>query len=176
MDSKEQSGPRVLSFASKRLPELRHCLKQDFSSVPQDQFHDIFCAARKAIGSEDDNAFFKAQGGVSLTVLTEVIIVFLWITLASDMDEQIASSIAGLRKLYIWLAPNGRYRGVSGENPIINTESMRVKQMALVFSVLSGLSDESKEQTSASIIEPPSNGRSGNMCLSAGTLRSTPVP
>ena len=121
-------GHEILSFASKRLPELSHCFEQDFSLAPQDQFYRHSVAARQAIESK-----FIARGGVSLTVLTEVIIVFLWITLVSDMDEQIAPSITGLRWLYEYLRSNKENDGFT----------LGRRQIALVFRALSGSEEPS---------------------------------
>ena len=120
-------GHEFLSFASKRLPELSHCLEHDFSLAPQDQFYRRSLAAREVIASNG-----RAMGGVSLTVLTEVIIVFLWITRASDMDEQIAPSITGLKWMYEYLRLNEDKDGA--------TFRCRAKdeQIALVFGALSG--------------------------------------
>ncbi|KAM0798820.1 hypothetical protein BDR22DRAFT_355050 [Usnea florida] len=120
-------GHGFLSFASKRLPELSHCLEQDFSLAPQDQFYKRFVEARKVIGSN-----FKLRGGLNSTVLPEVIVLYLWILLASDMDEQIAPSITGLRWLYEYLqSMKNNDRGPPGTR-------LRNEQMALVHGVLSG--------------------------------------
>ena len=116
-------GHGFLSFASKRLPELSHCLEQDFSLAPQDQFYRRSAAARAVIESN-----FQARGEFSSTVLPEVIVSFLWITLASDIDEQIAPSINGLRWLYEYLLSNHLIREISDET----------EQIARVFRVLSG--------------------------------------
>ena len=119
-------GHQFLSFASKRLPELSHCLEQDFSPVPQDQLYRRGVAAREVIESSS-----KAIGGVSLTVLTEVILFFLWITLVSDIDEQIAPSITGLRWLYAYLASNQDNNGFTFDIRACTD------QIGLVFRVLS---------------------------------------
>lgn len=77
------------------------------------------------------------MGGVSSTVLTEVIIVFLWITLASDMDEQIAPSITGLKWLYQYLRFNEDNDGATFRSRAEN------EQIALVFGALSGYREPS---------------------------------
>ena len=120
-------GHGFLSFASKRLPELSHCLEQDFSLAPQDQFYRRFVEARKVIDSN-----FKSRGGLNSTVLPEVIVLFLWILLASDMDEQIAPSITGLRWLYEYL------QSMKNNDRVSPVTRLRNEQMALVHGVLSG--------------------------------------
>ena len=120
-------GHEFLSFASKRLPELSRCLQHDFSPVLQDQFYRRSLAAREVIESNG-----KALGVVSSTVLTEIIIVFLWIALASDMDEQIALSITGLKWLYQYLRLNEDNDGATFRSRAEN------EQIALVFGALSG--------------------------------------
>ena len=120
-------GHGFLSFASKRLPELSQCLEQDFSLAPQDQFYRRSMAAREVIRSN-----FKAREGLSMTFLPEVIVLLLWILLASDMDERIAPSITGLRWLYEYLQSNNDNDGVSPGR------RLKHDQMALVYGVLSG--------------------------------------
>ena len=123
-------GHEFLSFASKRLPELSHCLEQDSSVVPEDHFYRRGAAARSFFESKDDSGLSKGQGRISLTVLAECITLLLWITLASDIDEQIAPSISGLRWLYLQLN--------EGIDAFMRRSPRKMEQIALVFGVLTG--------------------------------------
>ena len=124
-----------LLFASKRLPELSHCLEQTLLQAPQDQFYRRSLAAREVILSKGDIPSPKGKGQVSLKVLTECIIVFLWITLASDIDEQIAPSISGLRWLY--------QQFNESLHSFMRRSCSISEQIALVFGVLSGSGERS---------------------------------
>ena len=123
-------GHELLSFASKRLPELSLCLEHDFSLVPRDRFYSRALAALEALESKSPYACPQSKGIFNLRVLTEVIIIFLWITLASDIDEQIVPSITGLRWLYS--------RVIENSNGSTLRSRTRMEQIALVFGVLSG--------------------------------------
>ena len=125
-------GHEFLSFASKRLPELSHCLEHDFWLAPQDDFYKRSLAAREVIESNGDNPYCIGTGPVNLTVLAEVIMVLLWITLASDMDEQIAPSITGLRWLYKSLESSKTDRSLSP------WDHLRTHPIEFVSQVLSG--------------------------------------
>ncbi|KAL9136172.1 MAG: hypothetical protein Q9175_002629 [Cornicularia normoerica] len=166
-------GHEFLSFASKRLPELGRCLEYDFPSIPQEEVCRSVLVARNAIEVKcadhplDPNQ--RARGGVCLKKLAEVIILFLWITLVSDIDDEIGPSVTGLSNLYRWLCTPTFPK----EDPdvILNLECAHTQQTALVFYVLSGLTDI-EEQKNDITIRPASHGWSGNMRLPAGTRRS----
>lgn len=136
-------GHKFLSFASKRLPELGQCLEHDFSSIPQNKVFRTGLAARNAFESKCEALHISrgpdAKDRVCLTKLAEVIIAFLWITLVSDMDREIAPSVTGLTNLYRRLDDN--------ENPIGRLDGGGAQEMALVFHVLSGLSVDPEERT-----------------------------
>lgn len=157
-------GHKFLSFASKRLPELGQCLEHDFSSIPQNKVLRTGLAARHAFESKCEALHISrgpdAKDRVCLTKLAEVIIAFLWITLVSDMDREIAPSVTGLTNLYRRLDDN--------ENPIGRLDGGGAQEMALVFHVLSGLSVDSEEQTLTSLEEQP--------FLPSGRLHSKPYP
>ena len=124
-------GHEFLSVACKRVPELSRCLEYDFSLVPQHHFYSASLAARSIIESEDDSGPPEGHDRVSLTVLTECITIFLCIILASDIDEEIAPSINGLRWLY--LQSDGGIDEFMLRNSVDNVQ----EQTALVFRVLS---------------------------------------
>ena len=145
-------GHKFLAFASERLPELRHCLqhfKHKLPSIPQDKISSYRLAALKKIERGcTDHPLCRARMGVCLGKLARTIVVFLWITVVSDIDPEIAPSVTGLSNLYRWISPgcpDHRDRG-SG--------SGQVQQTALVFYVLSGLFADSEEQVLTTL---PSN-------------------
>ena len=136
-------GHEFLAFASKRLPELRHCLKEfkfEFSSTPRDKISSYKSAAFENIEREcTDHSNSEVWGGVCLGKLARTIVVFIWIALVSDIDPEIAPSITGLGNLYRWLDP------IRGN---------QAQQTALIFYVLSGLFIDSEEQV---LTSSPSN-------------------
>ena len=138
-------GQKFLSFASTRLPELGGCLENDFSSIPQDEVFRLGLAARKKIECKCDNH----PVGVCMKRLAEVIIVFLWILLVSDIDEEIAPSVTGLGNLYRWLNQGDQYHDLDQyHDPMMSIDCQQARQTALVFYVLSGLTVDSEEQVS----------------------------
>ena len=145
-------GHKFLAFASERLPELRHYLKEfklNFSSIPQDKILSYRLAAFKEIERYcTDHSSSEVGGGVCLGKLARTILVFIWITLASDIDPEIAPSVTGLSNLYRGLGLEGHDKW---NNPIYHNQA---KQTALVFHVFSGLFIDSEEQALTSL---PSN-------------------
>lgn len=141
-------GHKFLSFAAKRLPELGPCLEHDFSSIPRNEVFRYGMAARHALEGEcHDHPIFdgmRAQGSVCLTKLAEVIVGFLWITLVSEIDEEISPSVTGLSNFYRWLGPHY----LSTEDQLVDIRCEQARQTALVFYVLSGLTVDSEEQVS----------------------------
>lgn len=139
-------GQNFLSFASERLPELGPCLEHEFSSIPREKVFRSGMAARHAIEGECNvhshfsdplGSGLHGSGSVCLAKLAEAIIVFLWITLVSEIDEEISPSVTGLSNLYRWLDPGT----ASKENRNIDIHCGQA-QTALVFYVLSGLTDD----------------------------------
>ena len=145
-------GHKFLSFASKRLPELGRCLEHDFSSIPQNEVFRNGLAARRALESKCDNHLRpsghlngdRRLGSVCLTKLAEVIVGFLWITLVSEIDEEIPPSVTGLSNFYRWLGSGS----VLTKDQIMDIRCGQARQTALVFYVLSGLTVDSEEQVS----------------------------
>ena len=142
-------GHKFLSFASKRLPELAGCLEYDFSSIRQDELFRHELAARnnferKCTDHPITSREPHAPRYVCLADLANVIIVFLWITLMSDIDEEIAPSVTGLSNLYRWLTS---YRPTQ-EDRFLQVECEQAQQTALVFYILSGLTVDSEDQVS----------------------------
>ena len=138
-------GQKFLFFASERLPELACCLEHDFSSIPQDEVYKHGLAARERIevNCRDYHDDDGAAGRVCSVKLAEVIVLFLWIILVSDIDEDIAPSVTGLSNLYRSLS-RASFREYDG---IMNCGSGQVRQTALVFYVLSGLTVDSIQQS-----------------------------
>ena len=140
-------GHKFLSFASKRLPELGRCLEHDFSSIPQSEVFRYGLAARHALESKCNGHPHNLDldsGSVCLTKLAEVIVGFLWMTLVSEIDEEIPPSVTGLSKLYRWLGSGS----VLTKDQIMDIRCEQAQQTALVFYVLSGLTVDSQEQVS----------------------------
>lgn len=147
-------GHDFLTFASKRLPELSRCLEHDFSSISQDEVFSSGLVARRRFESKCNDhpllSGLRAPGSVCLTRLAEVIVVFLWITLVSEIDEKIPPSLTGLSNLYRQLDSCS----VGEKDQIMKVRARPAQQTALVFYVLSGLTIGSEEQFS---IPPSSN-------------------
>lgn len=153
--SQESSrGHRFLAFASERLPELRHCLK-DFklklSSIPQENFSSHRSAAIREIKRHCTGHPYIEEGGVCLAKLASTILVFLWITLVSDIDPKIEPSVTGLSNLYRWL---GSFYDAANHGHSTPSSSFQAQQTALIFYALSGLFVDSDEQVLTSL---PSN-------------------
>lgn len=147
-------GQNFLSFASKRLPELGACLEHDFSSISRNNVTKCGLAARHGIESRCNAHTFRSlgprpQGSVCLMKLAEAIIVFLGITLMSEIDEEISPSVTGLSNLYSLLNSGT----VSKEKQIMNLNRGQT-QTALVFSVLSGLNDDYSNLEEQDLLEP----------------------
>lgn len=158
--SQESSrGHKFLAFASERLPELRHCLKEfklRFSSIPQEKIPSHRSAAirtieRHCIDHPLDQSGASGRNGVCLSGLAHAILVFLWITLVSDIDPRIEPSVTGLGNLYRWLGPS---KGEPYPHRHTLPINIQVQQTALIFYVLSGLFFDSDEQGFTSL---PSN-------------------
>ena len=138
-------GHKFLSYASNRLPELGCCLENDFSSVPQDELIRYGLDARERIENCDHHLVHRnlprSRDTVCLVRLAQVILHFLWLTLVSEIDEEIAPSITGLRNLYTWLDEDAEPFAalIVDENP----DYKIARQTALVFHVLSGLAIDS---------------------------------
>ena len=85
-------GHKFLAFASERLPELRHCLREfklGFPSIPRDKMFSYGSAAFKEIEREcTDHSSSEVRGDVCLGKLARTILVFIWITLVSDIDPE----------------------------------------------------------------------------------------
>ena len=146
-------GQKFLAFASERLPELRHSLeklKLEFSSIPRDKFSSCRSAAFGKIEKCADHCSIKAKtidvsGDVCPGNLARTILVFIWITLVSDIDPDIAPSVTGLSNLHRWLN-SGQY---SNRSVPINPD--QAQPTALVFQVFSGLFVDSEEQVLTSL-------------------------
>ena len=127
-------GHKFLTFASERLPELRDCLKRfkpKVSSIPRDNIYGRASGAMKNIEKECTAHRYQERRDACLGKLAQTILVFIWITLVSDIDPEITPSVTGLGNLYRWRDPPG---------------GTQVQQTALVFHVLSGLFVDSEEQ------------------------------
>lgn len=162
--SQESSrGHKFLTFASERLPELRHCLKDfklKFSSIPQEKTSSHRSAAIREMERHCTDHTFqnpayhytaREESGVCLAKLASAILVFLWITLVSDIDPEIEPSVTGLSNLYRWL---GSFHGAVNHGRFAPSISIQAQQTALIFYVLSGLFVDPDEQALTSL---PSN-------------------
>ena len=146
-------GHKFLAFASERLPELRHCLNKfipEFLSIPRDKIYSYKLAAFKEIEGEcTDHFSSEVKGAICLGKLARTIIVFIWITLVSDIDPEIAPSITGLSNLYRGLTCE---RGI--DRDVLICCFNKAQQTALVFQVFSGFFVDSEEQV---LTSSPSN-------------------
>ena len=145
-------GHKFLAFASERLPELRHCLKEfklRFASIPRDKISSYRLAAYEEIEREcTDHSSSEVRGAICLAKLARSILVFIWITLVSDIDPDVVPSITGLSNLYRRLSLE---RQDNRDDLICGNQA---RQTALVFHVFSGLFVDSEEQVLTSL---PSN-------------------
>ena len=141
-------GHKFLSFASRRLPELNPCLQHDFSSIPSDQVVSRALAARRSIESKCTKhpvgMSDLPQHSICLIKLAELIVLFLWITLMSDIDEEISPSVLGLGNVYRWISARRNEK-----DHVMNIDCGQ-SQTALVFYILSGLTVDYSSTTVSS--------------------------
>lgn len=137
-------GHRFLEFASRRLPELRECLQGSFEDIDQDDQEDIEkmgLQAYMAIGAictcSRHSSLSYGNSQLCLNTLAEVIVIFLWITLATIIDDEIYPSITGMSDLY-----ERQYEMYGQGDMFACLAPVRcpLRQTELVFHVLSGLS------------------------------------
>lgn len=149
-------GHKFLDFASERLPELRQCLKKfklGSPSIPQEKLSSYKLAAFEEIERDcAEHSGSEVRGAVCLGKLAKSVLIFIWITLVSDIDPEIVPSVTGLGNLYRGLSlERNDYR----DTPIWPNQSQQTsRQTALVFHVFSGLFADSEEQGLTSL---PSN-------------------
>ena len=147
------SSPRFLSFAIKRLPELPARLF-DGLPLPCEDLIDVLELGRSAheaiegecqcVQHQSESTQWNASryDAVCLLVLAETIVIFLWILIDSDIDDDVLPSTTGLANLYTWQLPaNKSTRAVRKTfyESVMNCD-YPVLGIDLVFHVLSGCS------------------------------------
>ena len=108
------SGSRFLSFTTKWLPELPARLFDNFP-LPREDFDDLtdilecgrialevierdcHCVQHQPESAPWDASKFDA---ICLLVMAETIVIFLWILIDSDIDDDVLPSITGPANLY----------------------------------------------------------------------------
>ena len=153
------SGPRFLSFATKCLPELPGRLFDRFQSPYENSKglskilelgkialeeieRDCQCSHHQTESAQWDQWDASEDNAICLLVLAETIVIFLWILIDSDIDDDVLPSSTGLANLYTWQSPankavkprrNPFYASVMNcDYPVLGID--------LVFHVLSGVS------------------------------------
>lgn len=139
---KESRGLQFIEFAAKRLPELQTCLQVDFSTIPS---YNLDALGQNALkGIERVCTCYKhpsrSKGNLPeqwcLNLIAQTILVYLWIAVASDIDDDVCPSIDGLKLLYRRQV-KGRVPGRSfPTNPTLTT--FGDLGLSLVFAVFSG--------------------------------------
>ena len=145
----DSRGQAFIKFAARRLPEIAACLLTATWDRPASSVEDLGLLAIGSIGSVCRCAFhsqnkqekLEEEDLVCLQTMAETIVIFLWILLDSDIDEDVLPSITGLANLYTWQSrANKSSASASGEfyEPIMKCD-LPVLGIDLVFHVLSGL-------------------------------------
>lgn len=103
----ESKGHQFLQLAVKWLPELQTCFQANFSTMAISEMETIEKAAKKQLESTclcyEHLSEPKPQGLITkrcLSLIAETIFVYLWIIVASEIDDDICPSISGLQRLY----------------------------------------------------------------------------
>ena len=145
----DSRGQAFIKFAARRLPEIAACLLTATWDGSASFVEDLGLLAIRFIGSVCRCAFhsqnkqekLEEEDLVCLQTMAETIVIFLWILLDSDIDEDVLPSITGLANLYTWQSrANKSSASATGEfyEPIMNCD-FPVLGIDLVFHVLSGL-------------------------------------
>lgn len=140
----ESRGHHFLQFAAKRLPELQTCLQADFSMLAISEMENIGQAAIEQIDkaclcsdhqSAQENKVLMTR--YCLSLIAQTILAYLWIMVASEIDDDVCPSISGLQLLY------GHQEAVHQNNRSFLTNltlmtSVKDRGLALVFAVFAG--------------------------------------
>lgn len=139
----ESRGHHFLQLAGKRLPELQTCLQADFSVIDLSEIENIGQAAIEQI--ESACLCYKHQSGPNhqvstrhcLSLIAQTILVYLWIMVASEIDDDVFPSISGLQLLYRRQAVGSETDRTFLADPTLMT-SGEDRGLALVFAVFAG--------------------------------------
>ncbi len=144
----DSRGQRFLSFAARRLPELSVHLSHYLPPMLLGEVDDVgksafelialFCRCTKHQPIENP----RECDTICLLVLAETIVIFLWILVGSDIDDDVHPSTTGLSNLYTWQLPANKSAGRAQQAfyaSVMNCD-YPVHGIDLVFYVLSGSS------------------------------------
>lgn len=184
------SGPRFLNFATERLPELPARLFTTLP-VPREDLPDVLelggsaleviegscqCGQHQHDPGELDASKYDA---ICLLVLAETIVIFLWILIDCDIDDDVLPSTTGLANLYTWQLPaNKSARPV--RNPfyasVMNCDYPALG-IDLVFHVLSGVSVSGNPPSCSSLPTTDQLARVGNgLCVYHNAVEDPGLP
>lgn len=142
-------GHGYLEFAARRLPELSACWPAS-SPMQHKGTAEMARGALQAIEEACLCAFHGRRTGkqieddnrVCLRTMTEAIVVYIWILIDADIDDDVLPSITGLANLYSWQSQSNKSPGpadgpwyqsmMSCDYPALGID--------LIFHVLSGVS------------------------------------
>lgn len=184
------SGPRFISFATKQLPELPTGLF-DTLRLPREDLPDILELGRSAleviegtcqcVQHQHDAGEWDASNhdAICLLVLAEIIVIFLWILIDCDIDDDVLPSTTGLANLYAWQLPANKsarpvrdpfYASVmSCDYPVFGID--------LVFHVLSGVSVSGNPPSCSSLPTTDQLARVGNgICVYYNAVEDPELP
>lgn len=140
----ESRGHHFLQLAVKRLPELQTCLKADFSMIAISEMENIGQAAieqiERACLCSKHQSVPNHQGLMTrrcLSLIAQTILVYLWIMVASEIDDDVCPSISGLQLLYQRQAVGCQTDRSFLVHPTLMT-SGEDRGLALVFAVFAG--------------------------------------
>ena len=119
-------GHVFLQFAERRLPELKPCFKTAFGQIDPGEIIPRGAAALRAMIESGDE--------LRWLTLAQTIVVFLWINLVCEIDEDVSPSITGLSDLCARVTN----AGFDGDKAPFYIKVHGLKQAALVFHVLTG--------------------------------------
>lgn len=140
----ESRGHQFLQLAVKRLPELQTCLQADFSTMAISEMETINQAAKEQIESAclcykhlpepKPRALITKH---CLSLIAQTILLYLWIMVASEIDDDICPSINGLKSLY-----DRQAEGLEKKRGLVLHRTMMTsgedRGLALVFQVFAG--------------------------------------
>lgn len=142
---KESRGDQFLQLAVKRLPELQSCLQADFSTIALSELENIGLAAKEHMKSaclcreHDPTPNPRALNTRHcLSLIAQTILVYLWILIASDIDDDIVPSNTGLNLLYDCQGEGFRKDASFLADPTLMLSGEQ-RGLALVYMVFAGI-------------------------------------
>ena len=147
--NQDRTQLRYIEFAAKRLPQIRQCPSIN-EPLPDGSIADIASYALDSIDTAcacpvhlyQSPRQCSGDGTLCLRIMAETIIVFIWILLDSDIDDDVLPSITGLTNLYTWQSYDNKTSGpasgpwyqsiMSCDYPVLGID--------LAFHVLKGVS------------------------------------